>query len=77
MLRLYSGTGLNKASCKEFKGQLHSRNNLSSNERAQKNAKNEPSMSQMVLEMSHSKVKNLSKMEVAILKVYSLIFTQI
>ena len=63
-----------------FKGQLHSKNKLSLNERAEKMQKNEPSltsMRQMVLEISHSKVRNLSKMEIAILKVLSLIFTQI
>ena len=62
-----------------FKGQLHSKNNLSSNERVEKmQKKNEPSltsMRQMVLEISHSKVRNLSKMEVAILEVFILIFT--
>ena len=63
-----------------IKGQLHSKNKLSSNERARKMQKNEPSltsMRQMVLEISHSKFRNLSKMEVAILKVFSLILTQI
>ena len=63
------------------KEQLHSKDKLSSNERARKNAKkNEPSltsMRQMVLKISHFKVRNLSKMEVAILKVFSLILTQI
>ena len=42
----------------DFKGQLHSKNKLSSNERARKMQKNEPSltsMRQMVLEISHSK----------------------
>ena len=63
-----------------IKGQLHSKNKLSLNERAEKMQKDEPSltsMCQMVPEISHSKVRNLSKMEVAILKVLSLIFTQI
>ena len=63
-----------------IKGQLHSKNKLSFNERVEKMQKNEPSltsMRQMVPEISHSKVRNLSKIEVAILKVLSLIFTQI
>ena len=61
-----------------FKGQLHSKNTLSSNERARKMQENEPSltsMRQMVLEISHFKVGNLRKMEVAILKVFCPIFT--
>ena len=61
-----------------FKGQLHSKNKLSSNERARRMQENKPSlasMRQMVLEISHFKVGNLRKMEVAILKVFSLIFT--
>ena len=61
-----------------LKGQLHSKTKLSSDERARKMRKNEPSltsMRQMVLEISQPKVRNLSKMEIAILKVYSLIFT--
>ena len=61
-----------------LKGQLHLKNKLSSNERARKMPKNETSLTsirQMVLEISHSKVRNLSKMEVAILKVFRLIFT--
>ena len=60
-----------------LKGQFHSKSKLSSNERARKMQNNEPSltsMRRMVLEISHSKVRNLSKMEVAILKVLSLIF---
>ena len=64
--------------CQLIKGQLHSKSKSSSNERAQKMQKNEPSltsMRQMVLEISQPKVRNLSKMEVAILKVFSLIFT--
>ena len=68
----------NSGTRKDIKGQLHSKNKLSSNERARKMQKNEPSlisMRQMVLEISHSKVRNLNKMEVAILKVFSLIFT--
>ena len=63
-----------------IKGQLHSKNKLSSDERARKMQKNEPSLTsvrQMVLDISQSKVRNLSKMEVAILKVFSLILTQI
>ena len=63
-----------------LKGQLHSKNKLSSNERVRKMQKHElslTSMRQMVLEISHSKVRNLNKMEVAILKVFSLILTQI
>ena len=43
-----------------------------------KNAKNElslTSMRQMVLEISHSKVSNLSKMNVPFLKFFILIFT--
>ena len=62
----------------QFKGQLHSKNKLSSSERAWKVQKYEhslTSMRQMVLEISQPKVRNLSKMEVAILKVFSLIFT--
>ena len=46
------------------------RKKFSSNERAWKMQKNEPSltsMRQMVLEISHFKVRNLSKMDVAIL----------
>ena len=61
-----------------LKGQIHSKNKLSSNERARKCKKKETSltlMRQMVLEISHFKVRNLSQMEVAILKVFSLIFT--
>ena len=61
-----------------IKGRLHSKNKLSSNERARKMPKNEPSltsMGQMVLEMSQPKVRNLSKMEDAVLKVFSLIVT--
>ena len=53
-----------------LKGQLYSKNKLSLDERARKMQKNEPSLTsigQMVLEISHSKVRNLSKMEVAIL----------
>ena len=63
---------------KRLKGQPHSKNKLSSNERARKMQENEPSltsMRQMVLETYHFKVGNLRKMEVAILKVFSLIFT--
>ena len=73
--------GVTACSKTEFllKEQLHSKNKLSSNERVQKmQKKNEPSltsMRQMVLEISHSKVSNLSKMEVAILEALSLIFT--
>ena len=59
-----------------IKGQLHSKNKLISDE-MQKNEPSLTSMRQMVLEISHSKVRNLSKMEVAILKVFSLILTQI
>ena len=61
-----------------FKGQVRSKNKLHWNERARKMQNNEPSlfsMRQMVLEISHFKVWNLSKMDVAILKVSSLIFT--
>ena len=53
-----------------FKGQVRSKDKLNSNERALKMQNNEPSltsMSQMVLEISHFKVRNLSKMDVAIL----------
>ena len=65
--------------CADLKGQLHSKNKFSSNEERETCKKNEPSptsMRQMVLEISHSKFRNLSKMEVAILKVLSVIFTQ-
>ena len=61
-----------------LKLQLHSKNKLSSNERVRNMTKNEPSLTSMRLmdlEISHSKIRNLSKMEVAILKVFSLIFT--
>ena len=77
---LQSETKMKACLGKNLKVQLHSKNKLSSNERARKMQKNEPSltpMRQMVLEISHSKVRNLSKMEVAILKVFSLILTQI
>ena len=60
-----------------IKGQVRSKNKLSSNERAGKMQNNEPSLTsvrQMVLEISHFKVRNLRMMDVAILKVSSLIF---
>ena len=53
-----------------LKGQVRSKNKLRSNERAWKMQNNEPSltsMHQMVLEISHFNVWNLSKMDVAIL----------
>ena len=52
------------------KGHLRSKKQLSSNERAWKMQKNEPSttsMRQMVLEIFHFKVRNLGKMDIAIL----------
>ena len=61
---------------KWLKENLWSKKKLSSNERAWKMQKNEPlptSMRQMVLEMFHFKVKNLGKMDIAILQVFSLI----
>ena len=53
-----------------LKGNLRSKKKLSSNERAWKMQNNEPSltsMRQMVLEIFHFKVRNLSNMDVAIL----------
>ena len=53
-----------------IKGNLRSKKKLSSNERARKMKNNEPSptsMRQMVLEIFHFKVRNLSNMDVAIL----------
>ena len=46
------------------KGQFHSKNKLNSNERARKMQKNEPSLTsirQMVLEISHSKVREFEQ----------------
>ena len=54
------------------KGNRRSRKKLSSNERAWKMQKNEPSptsMRQMVLEIFHFKVRSLGKMDIAILQV--------
>ena len=62
----------------DLKGNLRSKHKLSSNEKRVKNAKNEPSLTsihQIVLEISHPKVRNLSKMEVIILLIFSLILT--
>ena len=44
-------------------------------EKCQKNEPSLTSMRHMVLEISHFKFRNLSKMDVAILQVFSLIFT--
>ena len=59
---------------RQLKGNSNIKNKWSSNERARKIKKNElslTSMRQMVLEISFPKFSNLSKMDVAILKVFS------
>ena len=63
-----------------FKGNLWSKKKLSSNERAWKMQNHKPSptsMRQMVLEIFHFKVMNLSNMNVAILEIFSLFFNKV